>query len=1707
MKNLIKTCLLVMVVFGLIAGFNPPQVAAAVQDFAISGKVTNYNGEPAVDALVECNVHAWGKWEEGIEYTDPSGNLTFTLPGACWPDKSFTSSVYTDSSGSYSCNITVDYTPDSECAGLGHDLTYRRFAWAEFESKGIKVSSEPNSDVIDIINCPNFVSPSRQIYARRVTQKMTPYPIVHFEGFDPPDAIKSGPDIEDAIPGLNYMDMMEATELPGGLNVLSHMMINGYTFWIVMNGTSSGDSYRGTSGNHYTDGQIYQGMTVVKQIADLHRVQYGNQFRGLIIGGFSGGGLLSRTGLLYWCNGYWWNASNYGLPGVDNIDLPEGCYDVLGWYAGDSPLEGCMMPSSLQKFAYSDEFGSSDPGLSRMRKVMFENQYSAEILKFVVPWYDNPNLKCYLGCNLDDGENSCSSTSWGDDGCPFDTSRFDTFIHWAYGGYDYPNQYKPLRNGETGTPVPGVAWSHGTYVEGHSKGGYKFTTNGHWLDIHIDLSDFKDKHVYLHSNIAGASDENVNGSYFSQFVQLRDLEGKSTTDDFDIPTQWGIWGTALSIGFFGLEIGMSNGIIAALFNLFGVKITYKLKRLINQTYLPTYMPTTSTLGANTIGLSFWNDYHWQDQNCAHIPSPPALPDLNEQMVPIPVVDPDENGGFGQTEIQMMLGFAHEQMKGQGSASPICDEGYPNNGVRYHGKKASCRTGSTEVCNCEDDDGDECVDGTMTANGCQPLANCSPDKACEDTNCAPACYNRECGTDGCGGYCGNERGTCGKGQECIQGQCQDKTFSCAADPSMVDACVGICDINPIIYTWRWDWPNACMQNCIFDKCPGGGDDDGDTIWGAGIWDFDARVPEDDNYYSHIDRYTYIDESGNDPCEAFPPVCMKDFGTGGRDVAFLWRPSELRYREVKMAIWPANNDYLFVIRKGDCSGQDLICADCGPFNGITPKLNDFYAAEEQYCIIVDTWSSDADPGNGGDIGQLRIWDAATDEDCDNGQDDDGNGVADCEDWKCFGDSACQLSPCVSDCVPHLWVNAQETEGNIWYYDGDNWRDENSYDPSCGAVGGKEGVLIWYADRTGYWDIDTFGSNYDTVLWVKRGTYGADTEFACNNDANGTQQSEVRIYAQKGETFMIAVDTNGTFDPTGTNVEVNANYVGLDGGGCYGGLDGDWEFCQVVCPCNEGQGDCDSDEECAPGLICDYGYIKDICVDDPASSYSGGSLASQKLYRPQSRADIYQMNEFDSSRLVPYQPYSNLQAPKRDIDGSIILAEEICQASQCEGDFCNVECPCAEGGGDCDSDAECASGLECFEDVGPEWGCGQYIDICVDPANPDGPIQTPGGGCTGDSICGWDFCTPDCPCLEGQGDCDDSNNDCLGELVCTQDVGDSYGCASDVDVCTVDPATSGGGCVNAARCETDFCDPSCPCNEGYGDCTDDIDCAAGLVCAQNVGESYGCPAATNICVTPGFGGGCQGGSQCDAGFCRPECPCLEGQGDCLNDRQCAEGLKCEPFVGLSYGCDAWDSICVFGLKNCDPDYCSTSNRCHIGRGDCDSNAECHDGLICRQDVGAEYGCDDPSIDICDLDPNLDNGGCQGGSQCDLGFCDSNCPCYEGQGQCDTDADCSYLLVCRVDENNIDGCGSTADMCMLPEGGTCTPDCGTRQCGPVPNGCGTTCGSGCSTGETCSDGTCVPQGSGGDIGYTTVFSDTSTATDRRAQPVTATEGGYLQK
>jgi hypothetical protein len=96
----------------------------------------------------------------------------------------------------------------------------------------------------------------------------------------------------------------------------------------------------------------------------------------------------------------------------------------------------------------------------------------------------------------------------------------------------------------------------------------------------------------------------------------------------------------------------------------------------------------------------------------------------------------------------------------------------------------------------------------------------------------------------------------------------------------------------------------------------------------------------------------------------------------------------------------------------------------------------------------------------------------------------------------------------------------------------------------------------------------------------------------------------------------------------------------------------------------------------------------------------------------------------------------------------------------DWCEECGPCTEGQGDCDSDAECQSGLICAKDVGAKYGWPDNRDVCEWEPGPD-------------------WCRDNGPCAEGQGDCD-SDDECQSGLICAKDVGAKYGWPADRDVC---------------------------------------------------------------------------------------------------------------------------------------------------------------------------------------------------------------------------------------------------------------------------------------------------------------------------------------
>ncbi|MFW5739085.1 MAG: vWA domain-containing protein, partial [Myxococcota bacterium] len=107
----------------------------------------------------------------------------------------------------------------------------------------------------------------------------------------------------------------------------------------------------------------------------------------------------------------------------------------------------------------------------------------------------------------------------------------------------------------------------------------------------------------------------------------------------------------------------------------------------------------------------------------------------------------------------------------------------------------------------------------------------------------------------------------------------------------------------------------------------------------------------------------------------------------------------------------------------------------------------------------------------------------------------------------------------------------------------------------------------------------------------------------------------------------------------------------------------------------------------------------------------------------------------------------------------------------------------------------------------------------------------------------------------------------------------------------------------------------------------------------------------------------------------------------------------------------------------YCSSSCPCEAGRGDCDNDNECAAGTYCASNVGGDYGWD-PGLDMCI--PSSPT--CSGYANGAWDNCSASCPCNEGEGDCDSDAECASGLVCAHDTGALFGFNSDVDVCRSP-------------------------------------------------------------------------------
>ncbi|MCX4242235.1 hypothetical protein [Paraliomyxa miuraensis] len=82
-------------------------------------------------------------------------------------------------------------------------------------------------------------------------------------------------------------------------------------------------------------------------------------------------------------------------------------------------------------------------------------------------------------------------------------------------------------------------------------------------------------------------------------------------------------------------------------------------------------------------------------------------------------------------------------------------------------------------------------------------------------------------------------------------------------------------------------------------------------------------------------------------------------------------------------------------------------------------------------------------------------------------------------------------------------------------------NDFQPGCVGPNGQDVALVWTALVSGTYTFDTVGSDYDTILYVRKTCKGA--ELACNDDTV-MLQSEVTLDIMAGRSVLVVIDGYG-------------------------------------------------------------------------------------------------------------------------------------------------------------------------------------------------------------------------------------------------------------------------------------------------------------------------------------------------------------------------------------------------------------------------------------------------------------------------------------------------------------------------------------------------------------------------------------------------------
>ncbi|MFN7146152.1 MAG: hypothetical protein ACK4YP_20440, partial [Myxococcota bacterium] len=261
----------------------------------------------------------------------------------------------------------------------------------------------------------------------------------------------------------------------------------------------------------------------------------------------------------------------------------------------------------------------------------------------------------------------------------------------------------------------------------------------------------------------------------------------------------------------------------------------------------------------------------------------------------------------------------------------------------------------------------------------------------------------------------------------------------------------------------------------------------------------------------------------------PGCVEG---GGEDVTYTWTAPVSG--EFRISTMGSAFDTVVSLRTDDCTTE----IDCDDDGGGEPysEIRFSAVAGEVFVISLDgasaadtgTFQLNVDPlfeldcDDGGDEDLDGLLDCAdTDcaadpacgaERCDDGTDDDLDGAVDCADTDCLSDAAC-MATCVDAVLGSAVGDAVAT--------GTTAGEDDDFGGSCAGGSAGDVAYLWTAPATGTYTFDTAGSAFDTVL-IAREPDCSGTELSCHDSVDGTDTSSaITLSLAIGQSVTLVVD----------------------------------------------------------------------------------------------------------------------------------------------------------------------------------------------------------------------------------------------------------------------------------------------------------------------------------------------------------------------------------------------------------------------------------------------------------------------------------------------------------------------------------------------------------------------------------------------------------